>query len=322
MKTAVHLFLKNISLLVIISMVSALVLLPLASNTSIPFIIDYLNHLSAIMQAKLALTQGQLPLRIAPTDHAGWPYPLFQFYSPTSYMISGFIYQWITPSNPYIAFKLTLWGALIIGGIYMYRLCYWFIASRSAAILGCVAYLSTPYFVIMINHLGAYNETIAVAILPAVLYYTLQYYYHPTTLRKFLLCGIAWYLLATIHLLTFLSTSVIIATFLMLLTLQDTKRWHNLILTGVVYIFGCLLAMWFLGPIGILSKYLMINYTFSDPAFFYAHTPSLANLLAPATSITTITAHTDKILDANILIHPNVGLSLLLAIGVSCYIFF
>lgn len=322
MKSLFNFIQQRITLLIIIAFASTVMLLPLASNVSIPVDLDYLNHISGIIQAKLALAQGQMPLRIAPTDHEGWSYPLFQFYSPTSYMISGFIYRWITPSNPYIAFKVTLWCALFFSGVYMYKLSNWFVQFRPAAILASVVYITTPYTIILIGHIGAFNECIGISIIPAVLYYTLQQYYHPNNIKGFLLTGVAWYCLATIHLLTFLSTSFVTAIFLLFLSINNPNRWISLANIFFAYLFGCLLAMWFIGPIILLSKYLIISRTFINPAFFYAYAPTLADLLAPSTFFTPIIGHTDKLTDSISLIHPNVGLPILMAVLLSCYVFF
>lgn len=322
MKTLFNFIQQRIDILFIIALASTIMLMPLASNISIPYDLDYISHLSAISQAKLALAQGQVPLRFSPTDHEGWLYPLFQFYSPTSYMVSGLIYQWLTPSNPYIAFKVTLWCALFISGIYMYKLSNWLVQFRPAAILASVAYITTPYTIILVSHIGAFNECIAVSLLPVVLYYTFQNYYHPKQINNYLFTGAAWYLLATVHLLTFLSTSFVVAAFLLYLTVKNPKHWVNLISAGLAYAFGCILAMWFIAPIVLLSKYLNINNTFTNSDFFYAHTPSLTDLLGPNTLFDPILGYTYNLIDSISLIHPNIGFPILIAVGVCCCLFF
>jgi uncharacterized membrane protein len=137
--------------------------LPLFSN-NLPITKDYINHLAAITQAKIALTEGQFPLRVAPLEWAGWRYPFFQFYSPTSYTIAGMLYYWLPISNPFVIYKLTIWLALILGEIYMYRLATWLIQSRAAGILASVVYLCAHYNIFVINFFGAFNEAIALGI--------------------------------------------------------------------------------------------------------------------------------------------------------------
>ena len=54
-------------------------LAPLASDTVMPIDGQHTAHTAAIVQAHLALAQGQFPIRVAPWQHQGWQYPLFQF---------------------------------------------------------------------------------------------------------------------------------------------------------------------------------------------------------------------------------------------------
>jgi hypothetical protein len=306
------------AMLVLFAILAGILLIPLASNTSIPNVVDYVNHISGIIQAKMAFGEGQFPLRITPADHAGWRYPFFQFYSPTTYTLSGLIYRWLTPTNPFLAYKITTFLALIVGGIYMYRLAYDIVKSKDAAILASVVYLTTPYFALLIDHLGAFNETIALAILPGVLYYTLQRYYHSKDYKTLLQTALVWYLLATIHLLTFIITSLLVAIFLLILTFKNRHYW-NLIEVGIAYTFGCLLAIWYLAPIILFSKYLIINHTFNLSTYFHNHTPSLASLLSPVANASKNIVEPNGIIDIIAKAHPSIGFPILLGVGICLY---
>lgn len=308
-------------ILLLLASIASILLIPIAANKSVPAVLDYINHFSGIVQAKIALDEGQFPLRVAPLDHDGWSYPYFQFYSPTTYTIAGFIYRWITPSSPFLAFKFSIWLGLIIAGLYMYRLAYWLVKSRVSALLTSVAYLTAPYFAIVINYIGAFSETLALCFIPIVLYYTLQQYEHPKKIATLLATAFAWYLLATTHILTFIFSSFFIGLFLLLLTFTNYTQWKNLIVVGVTYGFGCLLAIWHLAPIVIFSKYLTVNNTLNNFSF-YDHTPTLANLLSPIADISSGRIGIHGIIDAITKIHPSVGLPILLAVGVCTYIFF
>src|SRR5271163_4175184 len=81
-------------------------LAPMASNTVLPAAPDHPNHTASIVQAKMALDEGQFPLKVAPFEHVGLRYPLFQFYSQTPYLIGGLIYKYVTPKNPWLALKI------------------------------------------------------------------------------------------------------------------------------------------------------------------------------------------------------------------------
>ncbi|OGT47142.1 MAG: hypothetical protein A3E83_05140 [Gammaproteobacteria bacterium RIFCSPHIGHO2_12_FULL_41_20] len=301
--------------------IATFLLIPIASNSKIPYMLDYFNHLSAIMQAKLALIEGQFPLRVAPTGNHGWRYPYFQFYSPLSYTIAGAIYQWVTPTQPFLAYKITLWCSIMLGGVYMNRLCYWFTQSLSIALLASIAYLTAPYYVITINHLGSFNETIALGLIPLVLYYTLQRFLFPSKNITLLQTSFVWFALATIHLITFIYLSIFVAILLLLITLKNQRHWLHLVNTGIAYGFGCTLAMWFLGPIIVLGKHLIVAKTFVPLAKSEMGT-SLATLLSPLAHISAVTTQaisSNGTIDTLSLIHPNLGIAILLGASVSLY---
>src|SRR3990167_11528569 len=315
MNSALTTWRQRILLTLLFTLIAMMLLSPLSSNTSIPNLWDIWNHIATIAHAKLAIAEGQFPLRVAPTEFYGWRYPQFQFYSPTSYTIGGFIYQWLTPSNPFLAYKITLGMALVFGGLFFYRLAFWLVQSKPAALLSSIVYLTSPYYIIVINHVGGFNEAIALCILPATIYYSIQRYYYPKNNIILLQTALTWYLLATIHLITFLYTSIVLALLLLAITLKNRHHWLNLLNVGIGYAFGSMLAMWYLGPIFLLGKYFAI--TRSVSVDFYA--PSLANLFSPTVNISGGVMHGAGYINVISQIHPNLGIPILFAFGMSVY---
>jgi len=278
---------KNEKLFIILFFVllAAALVSPLTRSETIPALADYMNHLAEIVQAKLALNEGQFPIRVAPLEQLGYRYPLYQFYSPTSFLLGGFVYKWLTPSNPVYAFQLIMWLALFIGGFYMYRLAYWFSKSTSAAILAGIVYLISPYYVITVVHLGSFNEPIALGLLPFTLYYSLQRFLKPNQLRGLVQMSVGWYLMMTTHIVTFIYTSMFFGLFLLLLVLKKPALWRNLYLVGIGYIFACLLGCWFLAPAAYLHNYLLASNMFTDPKVFTQYHPFLSHLLFPSMAV-------------------------------------
>lgn len=310
------------SIVLLFALIALTLLLPIASNTAIPVLPDYQNHLAAIVDAKSALAEGQFPLRVAPFANHGWRYPLYQFYSTTSYMVAGFIYQWFTPSNPFLAYKMTLWLAMMLGGIYLYLLAKSLVHSRAAAVLSSVVFMTSPYQWVMIDHLGSFNEAIAINLLPVVLYYTLQYYLFPSQLKNMLLTALSWYVLATVHLITFICSSFFIALFLLLLSLKR-REFKNIFAVGIAYFFACLLSMWYLAPILMFSKYLKI-YTGFDAAETYLCRLPFKHLISfiPDCNVVVSAGVNKNILQVFTLeLVPGVGLPILAAIFVCLYAF-
>lgn len=62
---------------------------PIASNSILPSAPDHPNHVAPIIQAKKALEEGTFPIRVAPWQHNGWRYPVFQFYSQLPHIVGG-----------------------------------------------------------------------------------------------------------------------------------------------------------------------------------------------------------------------------------------
>jgi hypothetical protein len=313
-----------ILLLMLFGCIGAMVLSGLASNEMIPDLNEYVVHITAIIQAKLALADGQFPIRVAPLGHAGFHYPLFQFDSPTSYTLAGFLYQWLTPANPFIAYKLMIWLAIVAGGIYMYRLALYLFDNAPAALLASVMYLTTPYYLIVVDHLGNFSEAIALGIIPGVLFYTLQRYFNPSANKTLLQMSLAWYLLATVDVITFCYTSLFAALLLIVVTAKNPKALINLLDTGIAYLFGVTLALWYLGPVFIFRHYLNIPYVLSKAQahIFTYFKPQLSNLLAPAQDII-LPLHTQSgTISGWAVIHPNLGFPLLFAFIICSYAFF
>jgi len=295
---------EPIGIFLFFAVIAAAIVAPLTSNDVIPKLADYINHLASIIQAKAALAEGQFPLRIAPLEQAGWRYPLYQFYSPTGYTIAGLLYQWL--GNPLMAYKYTVWGALVFGGIYMQRLAYAWVKSTPAALLAGVVYLTAPYYLIVVDRLGDFSESVALGILPMVLFYTVAYC-KQGSYKALLLASAAWYLLITIHIVTFVYTALFVAILSILL--------KKVIRAGIAFGFGCVLAMWFLAPIHLFASYFMITTTFSKHAGFLNYSPLLPYLLSPATILTQGSQ------SALTTLHPTVGWPILLAVGCGGYVF-
>jgi hypothetical protein len=297
-------------------LLAAAMLAPIGTIDAIPNIRDYYTHIAAIMQAKMAMTAGQYPLRTMPLEYSGWLYPFYQFYSPTTFTFAALIYKWLTPANPFFALKLTLWAALTLGGVNMFVLANWLVKSKPVAILAGVIYLTAPYYIIILTHLGGLNEVVALGILPAVIYFSFQRFYFPHDNSILIKQALGWYLLITIHLVTVLYSGLFIGLLFFLAACRNPRHWHNLISVGIAALFGCLLAMWFVAPALWLQKYFVIGLTFTDTSYIEKVHPLLANLLFPGAGFKL------NMKDSIQAIRPAVGLPILFAAGICCYAYF
>jgi hypothetical protein len=252
---------------------------PIAADWVVPVPSDFKPHLGTIVQARMALDEGQFPPRVAPWQHNGWRYPVFQFYSPLPYTLAGLVHGWVTPSNPYVAFKITVWLALVLAGIYTYRLASWLTGCRPAGLLTGAMYMAAPYFVMNILARGAFVEAVAQGILPAVLYYSVRCYAEPG-LRRFVPAAVCWCALALVHTITWVYTSLFVGLWFVLLGGRPRKNLGRLLRLGAAYGLGCLLALYFLAPVAS-TDYLQIRTNLLDPYRYNWYT-TLPTLLSPS----------------------------------------
>jgi hypothetical protein len=312
MKILTDSFPTRVLLFIFFALLAISQLAPLQSNVLIPNQADLLNHIAAIIQAAKELDAHQFPLRIAPLQYEGWSYPYFQFYAPTSYLFAAFIYKWLIP-NPYIAYKATIWFALFFGGIYLYRLVCWLTKSSPAAILATTVFLTTPYLNILVGALGAFNEIIAISLIPFILYYTLRDYKEPHQIKFLLLVSLGWYILITVHIITFIFSAGLIGLLLFILTCQN-KQWIKLLRTMIAIFFSCAMATWFLAPEILFAPHFAVAASFPNADAIYSLSSTLASFLSPTLN-KIINMQQNVVTRA----HESIGIPVILAVGIAIY---
>ncbi|MDR3476674.1 MAG: 6-pyruvoyl-tetrahydropterin synthase-related protein [Gammaproteobacteria bacterium] len=256
---------QSLLLVLFLGLIAVSMLSPIASHRYLPDSPDFAIHTGAIVQAKTALKDGQFPLRTVSWQDNHFGNAFFTYYSPLPYMISGTLYK-IMPGhgNPYSALKATLWFFILLAGLYIFKLTYWLFRSMPVALLSSVVYMLSPYFLININTRGDFTEAVGQGLIPVVLYYTLKSFKEPN-LRLAIFAAVAWTSLLTSHLVTFVYTSFFIGLFLICLTLRDRTAFKRLLWTGVIYLFGCVLALWYLMPIALTTRFLLVYNQLTSP---------------------------------------------------------
>ncbi len=246
------------------SAIAIALLSPMSSASVLPDIPDTIANVAHTIQARMALEEGQFPIRVAPWQHNGWRYPVFQFYGQFIYTMTGLLYKFITPSNPFMACLIVLWLALTISAFFTYLTSFQLTRCQPAAILAGVSYMAAPYFLVNIHARGAFAEAVAQGVVPVVLYCVIRCYLTPGR-RYVILGGIAWFVLATTHTITFVYTSLFLALFILLLGITKRKNWRRIIGIGISYSLGWLLALYFLAPVVWSNHYLGIGDALINP---------------------------------------------------------
>ncbi|GBF82284.1 hypothetical protein [Aphanothece sacrum] len=309
----------NLLILILYGVIAIGLMAPMASDNILSTTGDNPSHLGYMIQAKMGLDEGQFPLRIAPVENNSWRYPSFQFYSQIPYTLGGLFYKFFTPNNPYEAYRLVIWLSLLMGSFYIYRLSYWLINSQIASILSGISYLSSPYFLNNIHARGAFTEAVAQGILPIIIYYVIQSYNYPK-IKYIFLCSIAWFALATTHIITFVYSTLFIGLFGLILIIKTGKiNFKLLSLCRVIIGYGVswLLSLYFLVPVIFESSSLSIRQQVQVISPFENRWYSpLANLLSP-TSLPPFPSEMGVAPTYGL--HPSIGWIFLSAVGVIIY---
>lgn len=277
-------WIKHILIVSLYGFVAFCLLIPLMPDDRMGDAPDFPNHVAAIIQAKIAIEQGQFPIRTAPLQHFGWQYPNFQYYSNLPYTVAGYIYKYISLTNPYWVFKFLCWVSLTISAVYIYKLTKFLIDLETAALLSGTVYMCAPYFLVNILARGAWTEVIAQGIIPIVLYYSFRCYYSPG-IKYIVSASLAWFALATTHIITFVFSGLFIGLLFLIIVIfqKDFNRSIRIIKLGASVLLGCCLSAYFLAPI-ILRPSLTIDDSIVKSPFENVCTTPLSSLLSPISS--------------------------------------
>lgn len=304
-------FRERVLLLILFFCVTLALMAPIASDTYLPKIKDYRNHSSLVVQAKLALEEGQFPIRVSPIEHLSLNYPTFQFYSPFMYTVAGTIYRWITPNNPYVALKYTMLLAFMLAGIYSYRCAYLLTQNKKIAMVAALVYMCTPYLLINLLARGAFTEVFAQGLIPVVLYYNVLATQPGAPHRTLVELSLAWAMLCLSHSITFVYTSFFMGLLFAGLAIYRIVSIKDLLKLACAYLFSCLLCLWMLAPAFDIQSITQIG----------IRSPYLYNWLTPLSSLFSFTAVSPMPLPGNTLlttkIYVSLGLPMLIALGLA-----
>src|SRR5271157_49131 len=306
---------KSILAVVLYGVVAFARLSPLMPNDLMGDSPDFPNLVAAIIQAKMAIDQGQFPIRTALWQFNGWQYPDFQYYSNFPYMVAGYIYKYISPSNPYWAFKFLCWLSLVASAFFIYKLAKLLTASEAAAVLGGTVYMCSPYFLVNILARAAWTEVIAQGIIPIILYYSFRCYHSPG-IKYIASTSLAWFALATTHIITFVYSGLFIGLLFLIMVIvqKDFNRPVKIFKLAVSFLLGCLLASYFLAPV-ILRPELNINNSIQNP---YKN-----KCQAPLSSLVSPTANTPAGCSLTKGLSPSIGWPILLSwLAVTYFVLF
>jgi len=198
---------------------------PFASNEIAPAHNDMRNHMNFMIQARQAIDEGQFPIRVAPFEHDGWGYPVFQFYSTLPYWVGAQIYAHVFPSDPYLALKslfvlslmLAAWFVYLLGRLY---------AGAAVSFLAGALYITAPYILFNVVIRSHITEIVAQALVPALFLAGLAFLRSPSVLR-FVSASLVYFAIGATHPITFVYAPLFLMAFAPFI-LWDAIRTGNL----------------------------------------------------------------------------------------------
>jgi len=128
---------------------------------------DYGAYVLRTAQWAVELRTGHLYPRWAPDLYGGYGEPLFVFFAPALYALTGLLTA--TFVDPVLALKLAALLGSVLSGVGVYALIHGETRQADAALLGAVAYLAAPYRLGNLYIRGDFSEFCCIALLPNVL---------------------------------------------------------------------------------------------------------------------------------------------------------
>src|SRR3989338_2731644 len=152
---------KNIFPIFIVLILSFFSIKPLLMSGFFPIHDD--TQVARVYEMGKALSDGMFPVRWVADLGYGYGYPIFNFYAPAFYYISGFLTA--LGLNALLSTKLTAIFAILLSTVSMYLLTkeFW---GRWGGILSAVLYTYAPFHAVDIYVRGAFAESFAYGLLP------------------------------------------------------------------------------------------------------------------------------------------------------------
>lgn len=155
---------------------------------SIPIVLPYFNNgyfpthdgewaVVRLVDMFRLLKDFQFPARFSGALNFGYGYPLFNFAYPAPYYFATLIY-FVTHSFV-LSIKIAFVLSVLFSAFFMYLASYELWKNRIAGVVSVVVYLYLPYRMVDLFVRGSIGESIAFALFPLILYFSLRLFTSP-----------------------------------------------------------------------------------------------------------------------------------------------
>lgn len=264
---------KKILPFILILILSFFAFKPLISQGFFPIHDD--TQVARTFEMTKALKDGMFPVRWSQDLGYGFGYPIFNFYDPLPYYVSGLIS--LFGFDALFATKLMVVFAVLLSGFSMYFLAKEFFGKKGA-LFSSLLYILAPFHGVEVYVRGDFAENFAYAFIP-LLFYGL-YKTHKNYKWKYIV--ITAFLYATIilsHNLTAMMVSPFVALFIAYLLIRERKNFFkNLIRFSSGLLIGVFLSAFYSLPAIFEMKYTDVLSQIGGGANFRDHFACLTQL--------------------------------------------
>jgi hypothetical protein len=204
---------------------------------------------ASVVEARNALRETQFPIRVAPNQLGSARYPFFQFYGNLPYTAAGLI-DLIPGVGPYNAWKAVMFAALVCGGTYTLRCATLMLGrrrGRAGGVVAGVAFMSAPYMLTDVFARGAFTESVAFNLLPAMFFYSFRAFLKPGA-RNVVFAAIAWGLVGLSHNITYVFASIFLSLLVLSFVRFDRRYARRVIRLGVTCAIQAAMLAWYFVP--------------------------------------------------------------------------
>ncbi len=229
---------------------------------------DSILQMSWAKQFSQALREGVWLPRWLPESNGGYGSPVFVFYSPLVYYITG-IFHWGSGSI-ILSMKLVRGLGLFLSGVSMlaYASC---LLERRAALAMALVYVAIPFHVLDISYWSLYAETWAWVWFPLILLFMDRIRRDQDAVTNMLGLSLSYAALILTHLVSAYMVSFLMAAFaLACWARRDPPVCSARILAGMLG--GLALSAFYLFPAFYERKFVRLEYSTSLPEFDFRNT--------------------------------------------------
>ncbi len=217
---------------------------------------DGLYHIGRIGQFNIAVKNGQVPPRLAPTIENNIGYPLFIVNYQLPYYFAEALT--LTTQDPVFAFKVVTSATFILSAVFAFLLFKNF-GSNIASLTGAVIYTYLPYRFANLYDRGSLGECVALMFVPLTLIGLHQI--KKNSKNSFVLLAISVFGLITSHTVIFMLFTPFFILYFLIILKPDAEAFKR---TAVSCLLGILLSSFQLFPSILEKKYMTFDQTLSN----------------------------------------------------------